>query len=292
MQKTLKWIGVGLMAIIGILAITIIVLSSSANARLHKQYNIQPQTVAIPTDPASLEDGQHLVSIYCQGCHGEDLGGAEFFNQPSLAMVDTANLTSGAGGVGSQYQDVDWVRAIRHGVDPQGRPLFIMPSGDFYHFSDEDLGKIIAYIKSVPPVDRATRDFSTALVGRTLMAVGAFGDVLSAEGIDHTGPRPVAPEPAISAAYGEYLVNTFGCRTCHGPALSGGQDPAPGAPLAPNLTRAGNLQNWSGQDFISNIRARRSEWMPFESLSKMTNEQLQAIFMYLQSLPELETTTK
>ena len=43
-------------------------------------------------------------------------------------------------------------RAIRHGVAPDGPKLLFMPSQEFQHFNDDDLGALIAYLKSVPPV--------------------------------------------------------------------------------------------------------------------------------------------
>lgn len=285
MKKTLKWIGILLGGLIVLVLLAVFGLSLSANARLNKTYAINPETVTIPTDAASIEEGKRLVSIYCTSCHGDDLGGTAFFNDPSLARVDAPNLTRGQGGAGAEFADADWVRAIRHGVDPEGKPLFIMPAGDFYNFSDEDLGQIIAYLKNAPPVDHETQARSTTLMGRVLISLGAFGDVINAETIDHTGPRPDAPETGVTAEYGKYLVDTFGCRTCHGPELAGGKDPNPDAPPAPSLTRGGNLGTWDQQTFISTIRTRQSEWMPFETLGRMTDEELQALWLYLQSLP-------
>ncbi|NOH02665.1 MAG: hypothetical protein HND47_12255 [Chloroflexi bacterium] len=49
------------------------------------------------------------------------------------------------------------MRAIRHGVDPEGKPLFMPAVTAFAHLSNEDLGAIIAYMKTVPPVDRQPR---------------------------------------------------------------------------------------------------------------------------------------
>jgi mono/diheme cytochrome c family protein len=100
------------------------------------------------------------------------------------------------------------------------------------------------------------------------------------------------PAAGVTAAYGEYLVRTFGCNTCHGDALSGGQDPAPGAPFAPNLTPGGHLGSWTEAAFITTVRTRLSEWMPFESLAKMSDDELEALWLYLQSLPASETTIK
>jgi hypothetical protein len=51
-------------------------------------------------------------------------------------------------------QERDWVRAIRHGVGPDGRPLVFMPSHEFYPIGDDDLSAMITYMESVPAVDR------------------------------------------------------------------------------------------------------------------------------------------
>lgn len=291
MNKVLKRIGIVLGGLIGLIVLAVLGLSFRANVRLNKTYHIQPEAVTIPADADAIAEGERLVSFYCADCHGEDLGGTDFFSDPALAVVDAPNLTSGNGGIGNQYSDADWVRAIRHGVDVQGKPLFVMPAKDFYFFSDEDLGQIIAFLKTLPPVDNASNDFSFTITGRTLLGLGVFGDVLNAETIDHTGTRPEVPSAGVTEAYGKYLVKTFGCSTCHGEGLSGGQDPAPGAPPGPNLTPGGHLGSWTEESFITTIRARQSEWMPFESLAKMNDDELRAIWTYLQTLPELETTT-
>jgi mono/diheme cytochrome c family protein len=292
LKKVFKWIGIVLGGLIGVIMLAVLGLSFRANARLNKTYQIQPEVVTIPTDGDAIAEGERLASFYCTGCHGANLGGTDFFNEPALAVVDVPNLTSGNGGIGNQYSDADWVRAIRHGIDPQGKPLFVMPAKDFYFLNDEDLGQIIAFLKTLPPVNNTSNDFSFTTMGRVLLGSGVFGDVLNAETIDHAGPRPEAPVVGVNEEYGEYLVNTIGCRTCHGQELSGGQDPAPGAPPGPNLTPGGHLGSWTEATFIATVRTRQSEWMPFESLAKMSDDELKAIWKYLQSLPELETTTK
>jgi len=289
MKKILKWLGIGVSGLLVLLLLLVFGLSWRANVRLNKTYNIMPEALTIPTDPAAIKEGKRLTAIYCANCHGDDLGGADFFNEPTLAVIDAPNLTGGAGGVGAQLRDVDWVRALRHGVDPAGRPLFIMPSRNFYFFSDEDLGQIIAYLKTAPPVDRAANDRSTTFLGRVLMAIGLFGDLIDAETIAHTAPRPPALAPDVTVAYGKYLADTFGCRTCHGPQLAGGKDPDPAAPPGPNLTPGGNLGQWDEQTFLTTIRTRQSKWMGFEALNHMTDAELQALWRYLQALPPQET---
>lgn len=298
MRKVLKWIGIVLGGLVGLIVLALVALYVTAEVRLNRTYTVQPEAVTIPTDPAAIQRGRQWAAVHCTICHGENLAGTLFFDDPSLGRIHTPNLTSGQGGVGGTLSDADFVRAIRHGVRRDGKPLFAMSSSAFYYLSDADLGAIIAYAKSVPPVDNPSAGYTLTPLAKILLAAGAFGDeILSAEVIDHTGPRPPAPEPGVTVAYGEYLVNIGDCRTCHGPQLSGGQSPDPAAPPAPNLTPGGELGGWSEGDFITAMRTgvtptgrQLSEFMPWEYVGRMTDDELKALWLYLQSLPAQETT--
>lgn len=297
MKKVLKWIGIGLGAIVGLLIVAAGAMLASGTSRLNKTYEVQPAAIAIPNDEAAIARGQYFVSVACMGCHGEDLAGTVILDDPGLGYFPAANLTAGAGGIGASYTDADFVRAIRHGLRPDGTPLFIMPSGAFYYFSDEDLGAIIAYVQSVAPVDNDLGLKFPKPMGKILLTLGAFGNVLHAETIDHSGPRPSAPAPGVTADYGGYLVNTGDCRACHGDALSGAQPGEPGAPFAPNLTPGDHLAEWSADDFITLMHTGVSPdgheidgaFMPWEYIGRMTDDDLTAIFKYLEALPALET---
>ena len=298
MRKILKWIAIVLGGLIGLAILVVLGLYVSTTLRMNKTYDIQPEAVVVPSDAASLARGKHWAEMHCQSCHGPDLGGGPFFEDPSLGYVDTPNLTSGKGGIGGANTDADWVRALRHGVKANGQSVFIMPSNDFYYLNDEDLGSIIAYVKSVPPVDREIRPRSLSVMAKVLYALGAFGDLLYAETIQHD-VRPPAPLVGITLEYGEYLVNAHGCPSCHGQALSGAQPAEPGAPLAPNLTPGGELIAWSEADFINTLRTgvapsghQLSDAMPWKGLGKMTDDELKTVWLYLKSLPARETTTK
>jgi mono/diheme cytochrome c family protein len=233
------------------------------------------------------------------GCHSADLGGGIFIDDPAIGRVFAANLTKGRGGIGGEYSQEDWVRTLRHGVKPNGRSVFIMPSNDFYYLTDEDLGAMIAFLNTLPPVDREAEPPSITPMAKVLYALGAFGDALYAETIDHD-TRPSKPEEGINPGYGEYLVNVSGCRTCHGEALSAGQGPDPDMPVGPNLTPGGELRAWSEADFFRVMRSGETptgrelnpEYMPWSSFAKMTDEELGAIWAYLGSLPPLETGVK
>ena len=293
MNQMLRWIGIVLGGLVGLIVIALLAVYAITGARLSRTYQVTPEAVAVPGDAAAVERGRHLVEAVagCAGCHGENLAGGVVIDNPPIGTVYSANLTSGRGGRGGTLTDADYVRAIRHGVRPDGKPMLIMPTNEYYLLSDKDLGAIIAYVKSVPPVDNEVPIPAIGPLGRVLFLAGALPP-LPAEVIDHAGPRPTAPEVGVTAEYGGYLA-TF-CQGCHGPDFTGGPLPGapPDAPPAANLTPGGELIGWSEADFINTLRTgvapsgrRLDESMPWREFGRMTDDELGAIWLYLQSLP-------
>lgn len=300
-KKIFKGIVVGLSIVIALLVVAAGTLVVRSQARFNHVYAVQVEDVAIPNDAASLERGKHLAGMLCAGCHGENLAGTEFFNNSTLGTIHAKNLTAGKGGIGTTYTDADFVRALRHGVRPDGTSIFVMPSRDFYHLSDQDLGSIVGYLKTAPAVDQVWEPKQFTLLGNVLVGAGVFDNMMMADLIDHTAPRPAAPAIGLSEEYGGYLVQLNGCRQCHGQQLSGGKVDDPTIDmLAPNLTPAGELAGWTNADFIKVMRTgktpagrRLSEVMPWKHYgAHMTDNELKATFLYLQSLPRLATTAR
>ena len=54
-----------------------------------------------------------------------------------------------------RYSDAELAAIIRTGVRPDGRSVIAMPSDALRFLTDEDLGDIVAYLRSVPPVEGA-----------------------------------------------------------------------------------------------------------------------------------------
>jgi mono/diheme cytochrome c family protein len=210
-----------------------------------------------------------------------------------MLTIPTPNLTSGAGGVGRFFTDEDWVRAIRHGVGHDGRALFVMPSNTFNYIGNEDLGALIAYLKSLPPVDNEMSERRIDSIGRVMMAAGMMPP-LAVDRIDHSKPLPDAPEPGVTVEYGKYLSYT--CTECHGANLNGAPFGPPGQEVpSPNLTPGGELASWSEEAFINTLRTgvtpgsySLNEEMPWMSYGQMTDDELKALWLHLQSLPALE----
>jgi mono/diheme cytochrome c family protein len=286
MLKVLKWIGIGLGGLLGLALLAVLVIHFIYGARMERRYAIPPEAIAIPADAASIERGRRLVvAAQCQDCHGEDLAGLVTVDEPAMGRLYASNLTAGRGGAGRHFGDADWVRALRHGVGPDGRSLLVTPAQYYYYFSDADVAAIVAYIKSLPPVDRELPAPEVGPLGRVLLTVVEPPEWLPAEKIDHAASRPMAPPPGATAAYGEYLVRTGACMACHsidGPNISA----APGGGLAP----------WSDADFIRAMRDGRkpdgqtidSEEMPLRSLRYHSEDDLRAMLLYLRALPAAE----
>jgi mono/diheme cytochrome c family protein len=297
MKKVLKWLGIGLAGLVGLIIIAAVVVVVITNRRLNATYDIAVEPIEIPSDEEALVRGEHVATVRgCTDCHTKNLAGGTLIDEPAIGQINPSNLTSGAGGIGGSYTDTDWVRAIRHGVGPDGKPLIFMPSQEFYFLSDEDLGALIAYLKTVPPVDNQPPTITIGPLGRVLFLAGQI-DLVPAEKIDHKAPRPVGADPRVTVAYGQYLA--VGCAGCHGPGFSGGPIPGvpPEWPAAANLTPGGDLANWSDQEFIDTLRhgvtpegkELDSQYMPWPTYSQMTFDELKAIWLYLQSLPATET---
>lgn len=295
MKRLAKWIGIPVAALALLLAVAIGAVFGLSEARLRKAYSVEPGAVRIPTDAESIAMGQHLLAIRgCHDCHGEDYGGRVFMDDAPGRLI-ASNLTRGRGGIASRYTDADWVRAIRHGVGPEGRSLLFMPSYEYHPIGDEDLGKMIAYLKSVPPVDSDLPPSQVRMLGRALMLAGQL-PLLPAEMVNHTAERKPAPPPGPTAEYGEYLA--FSCVGCHGFEFSGGK--IPGTP--PHFLPASNLTpdpetgigEWSEQDFFRALREGtrpdgselNPEFMPWRSVtSRMTDDEIRALWLYLRSVP-------
>jgi mono/diheme cytochrome c family protein len=295
MGKFFKRVGLGFVGILILVVLVTFTISTVRINRSYKNYDIQVESLPIPTDQESIARGEHLATIYfCDNCHGDNLAGDYLLNDPVLAVIPAPNLTRGAGGVGATNTDEDWVRAIRHGVGHDMRGLVGMPARTFYHMSDQDLADLIAYLKTLPAVDNDLPERRFGPMFRVLLPLGQ-APPSEASVIDHTAARPATPPVGATVSYGEYLSQI--CASCHGETLNGGtvRDFDGELITALNLTPGGELAAWSQQDFMDTLRTgitpfgrELTDAMPWGNFGQMTDEELQAIWLYLQSLPAME----
>ena len=297
-MRILRWIGIVAGSFVAFVVIALGVVYLLSQRRIAKRYAVAGHEVPLATDSATLAKGEHIATVRgCAGCHGPDLGGAVFIDVPPVARLYAANLTSGAGGIATGYSSAaDWERSIRQGVAPDGRALLFMPAREFYRMSDEDLGALVSWLKSLPPVDRRPRPQSVGPIGRALFLAGKI-PLLNAELIDHQAPRPASAVPGVTAEYGHYLTTT--CVGCHGEGFSGGR--IPGAPpemaVPMNITpdSATGIGRWSEADFEKALRhgirpdgSRIKPDMPYATFAHFTDDEVAAIWAYVRTLPPRE----
>lgn len=257
---------------------------------------VQVRVVPVPyaKDAAALRRGRYLFEARgCAECHAADGHGRVVIDDPNGLYVKSPDITPAAGGVVAGYGEADWVRAIRHGVAPSGRPLLVMPSEDYSRMSDADLSALLAYARSLPPRDGARAEIRMPLLVKALYGWGRVRD--AAEKIDHRQPPEPAVAPAANAAYGAYVAQM--CRGCHREDLSGGA--IAGAP--PSWPPAARLAPGPGSvmpryDTLAKFTAMMktgkrpdgppvSAVMPFATFAELDDTDLAALYDYLGSLP-------
>lgn len=253
-----------------------------------------------PTDAASIARGEHFVLAIgkCGECHGADYAGLPVIEDSAMGLVYAANITRGQGGLAADFTDADWERAIRHGLAKDGRRLMIMPSQEFQHISDEDLGAVIAYMKSVAPVDKARRPHELRFLARALTVAGVL-PLFPSEIVAHREESVATVPVDTTVAYGKYLAE-IGCAGCHGETFGGGPIPGgpPDWPPPANLT-TGGIGHYTYDGFANALRTGKrpdgsaiNPFMPIRATSLMTDTEIRATWNYLRSIPAREFGTR
>jgi mono/diheme cytochrome c family protein len=264
--------------------------------------------------PERLARGEYLTEhlMNCFACHSErdwaqdDVplkpgtkgGGSTSFPLEDLpGKVYPPNISPDKETGAGNWTDDQLARAIREGIGFDGRALFpFMPYENFRTMSDEDLASLIVYLRSMPPVRRE--------IPKTEL-------IFPVKYLINTAPRPVtepvpAPDLSTPVAKGDYLVTQGGCRDCHTPQRDGQR--LPGLDLAggfllkgpwPAVASANITPAPSGipyydeglfRDVIrtGHVKARKlSPIMPWWYYRGLTDEDLNAMFAYLKTVPSI-----
>jgi mono/diheme cytochrome c family protein len=260
---------------------------------------------------------------HCSSCHvssfadmvdsdqGKEValkGGVEFKMGPIGSMF-TRNLTPDKEtGIG-RYTDEQIFRMMRHGIRPNGiasMPI-LMP---FWKMADDDLVAVVSYLRSQAPVKNSVPENNWTFMGKAVRSLAS-----TFKPIENPDAPAVAPAMAPTLERGEYLAryvtNCVGCHTKRdmmtyeavGPEFAGGMEFEPWAEFheflhedpnlwlrTPNITPDPNgvlVKFKTPEEFIARFRKGRAlayspmDWGPF---SRMTDEDLTAIWMYLNSL--------
>lgn len=287
--------------LLGKIALVLVVLFAVAmgfvywrsNSLLAQRIRVDEPALTIPTDAAAIARGEHLAVIRgCTDCHGTDLGGKVLVESFPVGRIAGPNLTRGRGGIGDP-DPTRLERAIRHGIGVDGHLLIYMPATDFAGLSDADIGDLMAYIASRPPVDRRV---PPPLAGPLIRVLFLLGKAPLAYGlhIDPHAKHVATMEAAPTVEYGRYLAQ--GCTGCHRTNFTGGH--VPGTP--PSFADAANITTdpvrgigtWSKADFYNALRHGKKPdgqnvdaFMPWRALGTMSDTELDALWVYLRTVP-------
>ena len=291
-NTAVRIVGGGLTALLTLLFAVVSIVGLLGVYRLHAPHGQPAASITVRATPEQLTAAGRRVAG-CAGCHSSadalplDGGTTNFLGGSGFGpgVLVPPNLTPG--GPLKDWSDGDIVRAIREGLDRDGRPLLIMPSDGLHHLADEDVQIVVAYLRSQPVVQHATPARDINLLGLMLVGGGLFPTAEQ----PHISQPQVAPPPG-TAAYGQYLVQITACATCHGPELSGGRPNGGfGPPVGPSLRAI--VPQWAEADFVKFFRTGQDPYgrtidpalMPWKDIgASYTDDELRAIYTYLHGL--------
>jgi len=310
--------------IVGIIFLSVIILVAGAVTYISVAMPDvgDAPNLTIERTPERIERGRYLANAVagCLDCHstrdwskfagpvvpGTKGRGGERFDH-SVGFPGTfysKNITPA--GIG-RYSDGELYRVITTGVNKEGKAMFpVMPYPYYGKMDDEDIYAIIAYLRTLEPVENnvpeSHADFPVSIILNTIPAKG-----LPAK----------RPNPNDKIAYGAYLVNAGGCVECHTQAekgqiirdlaFSGGREfmfPNGSIVRSANITPdhetgIGKLtenefirlfKTYSDSTYVpQNVNpGEYNSIMPWTMYSNMTEQDLAAIYSYLQTLKPMK----
>jgi mono/diheme cytochrome c family protein len=228
-------------------------------------------------------------------CFGEDMGVPGTMCFPNISPDEQFGI--------GKWTDGEVIRAIREGVDHQGKALMPgMPYANYRDMSDDDVRAIVAYLRTVPPQRKQAPE-------------SEFGFFITR--VFNFFPEPVEgpvppPTRTDSVKYGEYLVKMSGCKDCHtvrsgasldeDMAFAGGQEFKLEGVFdvrTPNITPDAQtgIGKWTKEQFVGRFKSfedleattpeidpSRQTIMPWPLYAGMTEEDLSAIYDYLRTV--------
>lgn len=293
-QAWIKWLGMLLSGLLGLILLATSVVAATGIYKLNVppyQYTVADVEVVVTTEQVARGEQLAYLCIDCHSSTGElPLDGSRdnlATEEVPIGILYATNLTPG--GPLADWTDGEIIRAIREGVDKNGRPLIGMTSEPFSHLSDADAQALVVYMRSQPAVNR-----DLPLQDLNILAAILFGANLAPTAAQPPITVEIIAPPANTVEYGQYLVYTSGCRDCHGLDLTG--PPNPFVPQGPNLTMA--MPNWSEEQFMTFLRSGVNNYgrsvdpkqMPWTSYSRaFSDADMRDMYSYLSELPVVVT---
>jgi mono/diheme cytochrome c family protein len=184
MRKLLKWIGIVLGSLIGLLVLVVVGLIAYGQLSFKPAHADRPlYSITADTSSEGLARGEYLMEsvMGCtQACHSPEgrpfVGVVENIDEGPIAVVFAVpNLTPDRETGLGNWTDAEIARAIREGVDRGGVELVVMPSYNYHALSDADVAAMVGYLRNLEPVSNAIPPFQANAIAKVMLALGMFG---------------------------------------------------------------------------------------------------------------------
>ena len=256
-----------------------------------------------------VKRGEYLAKVAnCIGCHTEDredavpYAGGRALKTPFGTFYGPNITPDRDAGIG-RWSEMDFIRAMRFGIRPDGAAYFpAFPYPSYTKINDNDLRDIWAYLRTIKSDKRASQAHDLGFFFQWRFMVRIWKWLFFT-------PGPFVNDPGLSPIInrGAYLAQALGhCGECHTPRnflgapksnryLAGGK--GPDGKKVPNITPA-RLKKWSDQevtDYLTtgimpdgDVANKTMEEVIQNATSRLTPADLSALISYLRSLPQLE----
>lgn len=299
------------LALVCVVVVALVAAVASVQLTWRIDYSSVPlPALAASADPAVIARGEYVALhvAHCGHCHSPsapvigDLSGGPIIDAGPFGRFAPPNLTSDDDTGLGKRSDGEIARAIRNGVTHDGALAAMMRIG-VGPMADEDVVAVLSYLRTLPPVRRASPGDAWGFVAKAL----------SRRFTPRVEPPPAYVAPGgVSVARGAYLANGPAlCATCHtardpmqamrpvGPPFAG--DPHPHKDKtdpafeirAPNITPGGVLAAFDEDAFVARFHAGRAlagSIMPWESFQGLSDDDVRSIHRYLRTLPAAADT--
>ncbi len=272
----------------------------------------------VEATPERIARGKYLANAVnvCMDCHStrdwtkfsgpiiagtEGRGGERFDHTVGFPGVYFSKNITPAGI--SRYSDGELFRVITTGVNKDGNAMFpVMPYPYYGKMDEEDIYSLIAYIRTLQPVENPVADSESDFPMNFILNT-----------IPAKAEHMKRPDPSDELASGAYLVNASGCIECHTyaeqgqidreKAFAGGrafQMPDGSIVTSSNITpdQETGIGKYTKEAFIERFKmyadsayvppavapGEFNTIMPWTMYANMTREDLGAIYTYLRTV--------
>ena len=259
---------------------------------------------------AYLADAADCVSCHTDNKHGgKPYAGGRAIATP-FGTFYSPNITPDRDTGIRRWSEVQFARALRDGVRPDGANLFpVFPYPSFTKIVEVDAQAIWAYFSSLPAVRQRNRPHDVPFPFSSRFLLTGWKLLFFA-------PRPFKPNLGRSAVWnrGAYLVTALAhCGECHTPRnFLGASEPSrflagtahgPDGKPVPNITPdpETGIGNWTEDDVIGVLTDGHTPDLDYvggamaevvKSTARLTDADRHAIAVYLKSLPPIVSPKK